>query len=69
MPAKFSELFIDGITLEIKTVTKFLGVSIDENVTWKAHINTIFTRTSKSIGIFYRARLILPRKQLNQLYF
>ena len=69
MPAKFSELFIDGITLEIKTVTKFLGVSIDENVTWKAHINTIFTRISKSIGIFYRARLILPRKQLNQLYF
>ena len=27
------------------------------------------TKISKSIGILYRARLIIPRKQLNQLYF
>ena len=69
MNTKFLELFIDGITLERETVTKFLGVIIDENVTWKAHINTISTKISKSIGILYRARLIIPRKQLNQLYF
>ena len=65
MPTKFPELFIDGITLERETVTKFLGVIIDEDVTWKAHINTISTKISKSIG----ARLIIPRKKLNQLYF
>ena len=65
---KFPELFIDGITLEKETVTKFLGVIIDENVTWKAHINTISTKISKSIGTLYRARLIIPRKQLNQLF-
>ena len=39
---KFPELFIDGITLEKETVTKFLGVIIDGNVTWKAYINTDF---------------------------
>ena len=33
MSTKFPELFIDGITLERETVTKFLGVFIDENVT------------------------------------
>ena len=27
------------------------------------------TKISKSIGILYKARLIIPRKQLNQLYF
>ena len=69
MPTKFPELFINGITLKRETVTKFLGVSIDENVTWKAHINTISTKISKSIGIHYRARLIIPRKQLNHFYF
>ena len=69
MPTKFPERFIDGITLERETVTKFLGLIIDENVTWKAHINTISTKISKNIGILYRARLIIPRKQLNQLYF
>ena len=32
MPTKFPELFIDGITLERETVTKFLGVIIDGNI-------------------------------------
>ena len=64
MPTKIPELFIDEITLERETVTKFLGISFDENVTWKAHshINKI-----PKIGILYRERLIIPRKQLNQL--
>ena len=65
MTKRFPELFIDGVTLKSETVTKFLGVFIDENVTWKPNINTIF----KSIGILYRVRLIIPKKQLNQLYF
>ena len=51
MTTKLSELFIDGISLERETVTKFLGVISDENITWKAHINTISTKISKSIGI------------------
>ena len=69
MPTKFPELFIDDTTLKRETVTKFLGVFNNENVTWKAHINTISTKISKSIGILYRARLIIRRKHLNQLYF
>ena len=69
MPTKFPELFIDGISLKRETVTKFLGRFIDENVTWKRHINTISTKICKSIGILYRVRLVIPRKQLNQVYF
>ena len=65
IPTKFPDLFIDTITLERETVTKFLGVIIDENVTSKAHINTISTKISKSIDILHRARLIIPRKKLN----
>ena len=44
-------------------------VIINENISWKAHINKISTKISKSFGILYRRRLIIPRKQLNQLYF
>ena len=62
MPLKFPELFTDGIILNTETVAKFLGVFIDKNITEKAHINTTSTKISKSIGIFYRARLIIPRK-------
>ena len=69
MPTKFPELSIDGITLKRETVTKFSGVFIDENITWKPHINTTSTKISKIIGILYRVRLIIPRKQFNQVYF
>ena len=69
MSTKFPELSINRITLERETVTKFLDVIIDQNVTWKAHINKISTNISKSIVICYRATLIIRRKELNQLYF
>ena len=67
MSTKNLELIIDGITLEQETVTKFLRVFIDENVTWKVHINTIATKIPKSI--LYIGSVIFPRKQLNELYF
>ena len=60
MPTKFLELFIDGITLKRETVTK---------CNMETHINTISTKISKNIGILYRTRLIIPRKQYFQLYF
>ena len=44
-----------------------MRVFIDENVTWKVHINTIATKIPKSI--LYIGSVIFPRKQLNQLYF
>ena len=69
MPTEFPALFINDITLKRETVTKFLGVFINENVTWKPHFNTISTKISKSMDILYRTTLIIPRKQLNQLYF
>ena len=69
MSTKFPELFIDGLALEREVFNKFLGVSIYKRVTWKDPINTSSTKISKSIDILYRARLIIPRKQLNHLYF
>ena len=58
MSTKFPELFIFSITLEKETVTKILGVFIDEKIIWKDHINTITSKISESIDIRYRARLI-----------
>ena len=36
-------------------VTKFLGVNIDDNVTWKDPISVVNSKLSKTIGIMYRA--------------
>ena len=69
MPTKYPELFFDSTTLERETVTKVLDVFINENLAWKAYIKTISTNTFKSVSMIYKAKLINPRKQLNQLYF
>ena len=34
MPTNFPEQFIDNITVERETVAKFLGIFIEENITW-----------------------------------
>ena len=48
---------------------KFLGVYIDENITWKHHIKTISSKVSKCIGIIYKAREFLSKHNSKQLYF
>ena len=58
MSTKFLELFIVSITLEKETVTKILGLFIDEKIIWKDHINTITAKISESIDVGYTARLI-----------
>ena len=69
LPESLPKLYIDNINIQRDRVTKFLGVYIDENLTWKHHIDTISNKVSKSIGILYKAREILDKRSLKQLYF
>ena len=40
-------LKMDNVVIERENVTKFLGVLIDENLSWKQHINDVSTKISK----------------------
>ena len=42
---------INNIEIERKSITKFLGVQIDDKLNWKAHITHICSKVSKSIAI------------------
>ena len=42
--------------LKKERVVKFLGVYIDENLSWSEHIAYICKKISKSVGIIYRSR-------------
>ena len=48
--------------------TKFLGIVIDKNLTFKEHINNISSKVSKSIGILYKLNHSLPSDILKILY-
>ncbi len=44
------------------------GIHIDENLTWKKHIDTITAKISKNIGIMNRLKNVLPCSILLTLY-
>ena len=61
-------LYIDGLPLVEKKSTKFLGVTIDSNLSWIEHINNINTVISRNIGILYKLKDLLKEKSLFILY-
>ena len=50
---------INGIDFIGVHVTKYLGVYIDEKLTWKDHMFYISNKLSKKIAIIYRATPLL----------
>jgi len=55
------------VNQEVSTV--FLGVIIDEKLSWNVHIQKIRTKISKNIGLLCKARKVLQRKTLVSLYY
>ena len=55
---------------EIERVTNFifLGVTINEHLSWKSHINKICSKISKCIGILNKIKHYLPQNILRILY-
>ena len=49
-----NSIVIDGNIIPFTTSTKFQGINIDNNLTWKAHINYITTKISKAVGVLLR---------------
>ena len=60
---------INKITIKRVNSIKFLGVLIDENIAWKKHINEIEKKVSKGIGMLYKAKFLLNRKCLKDIYY
>jgi hypothetical protein len=57
------------VSLERKDHIKYLGVMIDDTISWKYHIPYICSRVSRGIGILSKLRHYLSITQLKQLYY
>ena len=62
-------LKINGCAIGCIKETVFLGVVLDENLSWKPHITNVARKISKSIGIIYKASFCLPTSSLCTLYY
>jgi hypothetical protein len=69
------QLYLDsGINSERKTAlekvssTKFLGLQIDQNITWKEHIDNIVKTCSRNVGVINKIKNFLPSEALYTLY-
>ena len=56
------------VSLERKNFIKYLGLLIDENLSWKTHINSVATKVSKTIGLIARLRHTVPTCTLLNIY-
>ena len=59
---------LHGNKIEQISHTKFLGVYIDEHLTWDEHIKQISSKVSKSIGILWKLKPFLTSKLLLVVY-
>ena len=56
-------------SLERKHCIKYLGVMIDDSISWKNHISYICSRISRNTGIISKLRHYLSINQLKQIYY
>jgi len=48
---------------------RYLGIFIDNTLTWSHHIDTIYSKLMKYVGIFYKIRSKLPLSILRNIYY
>ena len=61
-------LSIDGIPLKQVSETKFLGITIDDKLTWLPHIEQLVKKLHGICGRIYRIKSCLPERLYKQIY-
>ena len=67
LPSQLSTMTFNNMEIKRENSIKFLGVIIDENLTWKNHIEVVENKISKNI--LYRTSHLLDFKTLLKIYF
>ena len=62
------EIKIGNETIKQVSKTKFLGIIIDDKLTWDAHINNLCKKLSSATGILNRIKDNIPHELHKNLY-
>ena len=55
---------IGSNNIERKSSIKFLGVMLDDHISWIDHVRTVENKTAKNIGLLYRVSQFLNEDSL-----
>ena len=69
LPVQHLDIRLLGLPIVKTTKFKYLGVVLDETLSWKYHIETLCASLSHLINIFAKARYVVPRSIMKMLYF
>ena len=69
LPLKLPKLIMNNIQIERKDSLKFLGVLIDETLSWKNHIKILESKLARAIGLLYKSRPFLDLNSRKLIYF
>ena len=61
-------LTISNFLIEQKSEARFLGVIVDENLTWSRHVKTVRSKMTRYLGLMYKLKSQLPVKVRIQIY-
>lgn len=62
------QLTIDNIVIEKVQQNTFLGVVLDEKISWKPHISYLQSKVAKCVGVMKRASFVLNQNALGILF-
>ena len=62
-------LVINGVPIIQVITTKFLGVYVDQHLTWKEHIKNVSIKIAKNVGRIARSLYFLPPAIRIKLYY
>ena len=64
-----AEIIINGNKIKQVKFTKFLGIYIDEHLSWKIHINNLAKQIARNVGMLNKLKNVLPLYTMKTLYY
>ena len=63
------DVIIDNVKTDFVTQTKFLGVILDQHLTFEPHVQYTKGKIARGIGILYKAKKYLKESSMKTLYY